>query len=260
VVFAAPAFVMSTRFCQQSSGASAGKGGNAASGFGSDSANFIYGTCDVWCEFILAFPSLASVEVYLASRERFAELVGVRTTLRKLCTRVLGCISCTPASYALLDHGHGIEMDTLNKRPAIDTANAEAPSWQINERNFQKVQLLGRGGFGEVWEALLEPDGRRVAVKFMLAAMVDDDGDNVNPYADEDFRKECDALQRVDSPYLLKFFGFGTMASGSGFIVTEVLAGGSLINLLHDIERDVPWHGSARVHRSSGGARHGTPS
>jgi hypothetical protein len=246
VVFAAPAFVMSTRFCQSHSGASAVIGRIHGVGVNNDSSNFTYGTCDVWCEFVLAFRSLASVAVYLASRKRLAELIGVRTTLRKLCTRVLGCISCTPASYALLDHGHGIEMDTLNERPANDTANTAAPpSWQINDRDIQKVRLLGRGGFGEVWVAFLEPGGRRVAVKFMLAAVVDDDGDLVNPYADEDFRKECDALQRVDSPYLLKFFGFGTTASGSGFIVTEVLAGGSLMDLLHDPERDVPWH--ARV-------------
>jgi serine/threonine protein kinase len=201
----------------------------------------------VWCEFILAFRSLASVAVYLASRERLAELVGVRTTLRKLCTRVVECISCTPGSYALLGHGIEIEMDVFNEQRANDAvkgaANAEAlPSWQINERDIQKVQLLGRGGFGEVWEALLEPDGRRVAVKYMLAAAVDDDGDIVNPYANEDCRNECDALQRVDSPYLLKFYGFGTSASGSGFIVTEVLSGGSLMDLLYDPKRDVPWH------------------
>jgi serine/threonine protein kinase len=240
VVFAAPAFVMSTRFCQNHSGANAVIGADDG---GVGSLSYTYGTCDVWCEFVLAFRSLASVAVYLASRKRLAELVGVRTTLRKLCTRVVGCISCTPVSYALLDHGDEIEMDEFNDTTVKGTSNADAPSsWQINESNIQKVQLLGRGGFGEVWEALLEPDGRRVAVKFMLAAVVDDDGDIVNPYADEDFRKECDALQRVDSPYLLKFFGFGTTASGSGFIVTEVLSGGSLMDLLHDPNRDVPWH------------------
>jgi serine/threonine protein kinase len=84
-----------------------------------------------------------------------------------------------------------------------------------------------------------------VAVKILFAGAVDEDGDPVDPNADEEFHKECAVLQRVDNPHLLKFFGFGTTKEGKGFIVTELMLGGSLEDVLHDPEYDLPW--STRV-------------
>ena len=85
------------------------------------------------------------------------------------------------------------------------------------------------------------PELRRVAIKTVFAGAVDEDGDLVDPAADEDFRKECDAMQRVDSPHLIKFFGFGTTADGHGFIVSELMCGGSLENVLQNDEHDMSW-------------------
>jgi hypothetical protein len=256
VLFAAPAIVMSTTYCQNHSGASyastAGEGGSGAA------ADLTYGTCDVWCEFVLAFRSLATVAVYLMSRERFAELLGVRATCRKLFVRVAGCFSCgRVARYSLLDQDRSEwhEMQVIEEtQRASDDLNSNAViaaagrSRHIDESDIEKVRVLGRGAFGEVWEGILRPDGQRVAIKVMLAAVVDDDGDVVDPYADEDFRKECDALQRIDSPYLLKFFGFGTTASGGRFIVTELLEGGSLHDVLRNPTRDdLPWRTRVKI-------------
>jgi hypothetical protein len=50
------------------------------------------------------------------------------------------------------------------------------------------------------------PEDKPVAIKILSAGAVDEDGDVVDLNADEDFRKECEALHRVDSPYLIKFF------------------------------------------------------
>ena len=61
------------------------------------------------------------------------------------------------------------------------------------------------------------------------------------------FAKECDALQQIDSPHLLKFFGFGTTASGGKFIVTELLAGGSLLDVLRNPKRDLPWRTRSKI-------------
>ena len=119
VVFAAPAFVMSTPFCQYHSGANAAGGVSASEGVDGASTNFTYGTCDVWCEFVLAFRSLGAVAVYLVPRERRAELVAVRSTWSKLCTRVIDCIRCAPSPHAHLTHVHGgeYEMDELELQP-----------------------------------------------------------------------------------------------------------------------------------------------
>lgn len=61
VVFAAPAFVMSTSFCQRHSGASAASAAVVLSVGGS--TNVTYGTCNVWCEFVLSFRSIGTVFV-----------------------------------------------------------------------------------------------------------------------------------------------------------------------------------------------------
>jgi serine/threonine protein kinase len=255
VLFATPAFVMSTSYCQSHSGASAGESAGTVGGSGV-TTDLTYGTCDVWCEFILAFRSLSTVAVYLISRERRAEVLAVRTTWRKLCTRVVECVRCRPTPYELLDYNRveWQEMHELMLNPSDDPdTDAMAPiaavaSMHIDECDIQKVRILGRGAFGEVWEALLQPDGRKVAVKVMLGAgAVDDDGDVIDPYADEDFRKECDALQRIDSPHLLKFLGFGTTAAGGRFIVTELLAGGSLYDTLRNPQCDLPWRTRVKI-------------
>jgi hypothetical protein len=252
VLFAVPACFMSTTFCQGHSRASAA-GSTGADGGSSATTDFTFGTCDVWCEFVLAFRSLGTVAVYLMSRERRAELLGVRVTWRKLCARMIGCVRCTQPgpAYAPLDPklGDWYEMSAFGSSSSDGSGVAVTAdaSRQINEGDVEKMRVLGRGGFGEVWEGVLQPDDQRVAIKVMLAAAVDDDGDVVDPYADEDFRKECDALQRIDSPHLLKFFGFGTTASGGRFIVTELLTGGSLLDVLRNPERDLPWRTRAKI-------------
>ena len=75
----------------------------------------------------------------------------------------------------------------------------------------------------------------------MFAGEVDADGDLVDPNADEDFLKECVALQRIDNAHLIKFFGYGNTKGGNGFIVTELMDGGSLEDMLHKSELDLPW-------------------
>jgi hypothetical protein len=250
VIFFAPAFVMSTSFCRDNSGSSAGGTSSTVGGSGT-TTTLTYGTCDVWCEFVLAFRSLSTVAVYmLMSRERRAELFNVRVTMRKLFVRVAGCFRRSTASYTLLDHDHGreeFEMHTVGQGSDTTATALSDRSRHISEHDIEKVQVIGRGGFGEVWEGILQPDGQRVAIKVMLAAAVDDDGDVIDPYADEDFRKECDVLQRIDSPHLLKFFGFGTTVSGRRFIVTELLAGGSLLDVLRDPQRNLPWRTRAKI-------------
>ena len=251
VLFSVPAFVMSTPFCQSHSGANVASELGVGSGQTSRLADFTYGTCDVWCEFVLAFRSLGTVAVYLLNRERRAELADVGSTWRKICNRVVGCICGTPLPYApLADDCNDYQADELELAQPSDNANngvivaaatVDLSSWHINEDKIVKVRRLGKGSFGEVWESKILPEGHSAAVKFMLAGVVDENGDVTDLNANEDFRKECVALQRVNNPHLLKFLGFGTTMSGQGFIVTELMLGGSLEDALHDLKRDLPW-------------------
>jgi serine/threonine protein kinase len=241
VVFAAPAIVMSTAFCRARSGEQLAFAANSAQ---LSSGAIGYGSCDVWCECILAFRSIGTVCVYLLARERRIEVMDVRGTCRKLVDRVFGCLDrdrTTPRFAPLHDEFCSDDKVELVQRDAADDDAEDSTNGPISEGDFTRVRRLGEGGFGEVWEAELGTNGRKVAIKILFAAAVDEDGDRVNPQADEDFNKECSALKRIDSPHLLKFYGFGTTEGGNGFIVTELMSGGSLEDVLRDSKRDLQW-------------------
>jgi hypothetical protein len=199
--------------------------------------------CNVWCEFALAFRSLGAVAVYLANRERRAEIVGVRATFRKLCTRVSSCLSCTPSPYSPLDSSNGGEMQHASDLNNTGAA-ADASSCGIDVRNISKVRQLGKGGFGTVWSGILRSE-REVAIK-ILRRQLDDDGEDVNPNTDEDFKRESEALQCVKSECLIDFFGFGKNEDGDWFLVTELMSGGSLEDVLHDHQVELPWRNRAQ--------------
>ena len=114
-------------------------------------------------------------------------------------------------------------------------------SWNLNAADIEMRNVLGEGGFGEVWAGILLSTNEHVAIKLLFAGAVDADGDLVDPRANDDFHKECVALQSLDCPHLIKFVGFGTTAEGNGFIVTELMSGGSLEDALPDYDRVLSW-------------------
>ena len=237
VIFCVPAIIMSTPYCENRSGAITE--GQEVSFTGSGSAEAIsYGTCDVWCELVLAFRSLGTVMVFLLPAERRTELFGIRTTFRKLCQRVLACCrgaSSSPYSYVALGSAGDDNVELSN----VEMSLSDGAAWKIGEDEISREKLLAEGAFGTVWQGSWR--GQAVAIKVLFAEMVDEDGDTVDDYASDDFMKECHALQCIDSPHLLKFYGFGITSTGSGFIVTELMTGGSLEHVLHDLTRELRW-------------------
>jgi hypothetical protein len=188
VLFAAPAFVMSTTFCQNHSQASVtGRMETASNRAGS--ADVTYGTCDVWCEFVLAFRSLGTVAVYLVPRRHRAEIIEVCASwpkLPKLCARALcRCFLVDPPPRAPFEHDqdsheyHELlllapqqsDRATGAVRAPVDTVE-DTSSLQISHRDLTKVRPLGQGMYGEVWEARLSQrqrssEPRAVAVKYL---------------------------------------------------------------------------------------------
>ena len=82
------------------------------------------------------------------------------------------------------------------------------------------VQALGRGGFGEVWEAV-DPRGTRIAVKFM-------DGKASGASVGE--TRIIQAVQKLRHPNLIKI---DHVWSIPGYIIIAMeLADGSLLDLL----------------------------
>ncbi|KAJ8751805.1 hypothetical protein K2173_025993 [Erythroxylum novogranatense] len=99
--------------------------------------------------------------------------------------------------------------------------------------NFGDDKLLGRGGFGLVYEALLEDD-LRVAVKKIDCATDD---------AQREFENEVDLLSKINHPNIISVVGY-SVHEDTGFIIYELMQNGSLEELLHGSSRGslLNWH------------------
>lgn len=90
---------------------------------------------------------------------------------------------------------------------------------------YERVELLGRGGSGEVWSARDPATGELVALKRLRR------GEAVDPQSVEALRAEAARLARLDHPHVVRLRGVEQEA-GSLVLVLDYAAGGSLAGLL----------------------------
>ncbi|MGW7290249.1 serine/threonine-protein kinase [Streptomyces sp. NPDC054847] len=83
---------------------------------------------------------------------------------------------------------------------------------------------IGRGAMGEVWQAVDETLGRRVAVKLLLPQ-------NTDPTAASRFRLEAQTAGRLNHPHVVGVFDFGEHEDRL-FLVMELVEGDSLAHHL----------------------------
>ena len=86
---------------------------------------------------------------------------------------------------------------------------------------FRLVRLIGRGGMGVVYEAVHEPQQRRVALK-MLSRMSQTDA-----VARERFRREAEATGKLAHPNIVQVYEVGEF-QGQPFLALEYVPGPSL--------------------------------
>lgn len=154
------------------------------------------------------------------------------------------------------------ELHALELRGAHDENKSLAlrvermlAAWQIPWEHITLNTRLAEGTYGEVWAGVYS--NMQVAVKLLkktASAPINDDPDvyasavaRMNAETAEELRKECETLQMIKHPNLLIFFGAGTAADGRSFMVTELLAGGSLRAVLVDASRAIEWSLLVRV-------------
>jgi hypothetical protein len=100
--------------------------------------------------------------------------------------------------------------------------------WEADEpeiRGYALGRVLGRGGFGTVYEARRQCDGQQVAVKIMRARVA------VGERARWGFLREIENTSRLRHPQIVRLLEHGTTA-GVFFFVMEFCAGGSLWELI----------------------------
>ena len=103
---------------------------------------------------------------------------------------------------------------------AVEELGQELKGGIVNLKSFEKVSVLGKGGFGEVWKAVHKPTKIVCALKMLF--MEDGDEELAEMYV-----REVKILAKCkQSPFLLRLIGFSV--TKPFFIVTPFIEGGSL--------------------------------
>ena len=86
---------------------------------------------------------------------------------------------------------------------------------------YQLVELLGRGGMGEVWRAYDTTMDRVVALKVLLPNVAED------PAYEERFRREAHAAASLDEPHVIPIYDFGEI-NGRLYVTMRLIEGRDL--------------------------------
>jgi serine/threonine-protein kinase len=92
---------------------------------------------------------------------------------------------------------------------------------------YRLIELLARGGMGEVWRAYDPAIDRVVALKVLHADFADD------PVFQERFRREARAAAGLDEPHVVPIHDFGEI-EGRLYVTMRLIKGRDLQAILHD--------------------------
>jgi tRNA A-37 threonylcarbamoyl transferase component Bud32 len=93
---------------------------------------------------------------------------------------------------------------------------------QVVASRYELIELIGRGGMGEVYHAQTLTDEQHVAVKILHAHLID------QLEVRERFRREALMVSRVPGPHVPKVIECGVTTDGQEYIVMEYLRGEDL--------------------------------
>jgi serine/threonine-protein kinase len=110
------------------------------------------------------------------------------------------------------------EQPTLPAVSAVEEEEPEQRSGQLIAGRYRVVELLGRGGMGEVYLAEHVLLRHRVAIKYMRPALAAD------PQHSSRFMREAHALSMLRHPHIVAIHDFGA-SSSDFYLVMEYLDG-----------------------------------
>ncbi len=91
--------------------------------------------------------------------------------------------------------------------------------------SYRLVELLGRGGMGEVWRAHHRLLARHAAIKLVRPEVLGAGSDTDTRTVMRRFEREAQATAVLSSPYSIQLFDFGTTDDGMFYYVMELLTG-----------------------------------
>jgi serine/threonine-protein kinase len=100
--------------------------------------------------------------------------------------------------------------------------------------SYQLVELLGRGGMGEVWRAQHQLLARSAAIKLVSPEVLGAASDAEARLAMRRFEREAQATASLRSPHTIQLFDYGMTNEGTFYYVMELLSGRDLESLVRD--------------------------
>ena len=123
-------------------------------------------------------------------------------------------------------YGMDVDFDELKRREAKREQVAHLPSQAVtNVGGYKNLELIARGGMGEVYKARHPNLNRTVAIKVLSAYFKDDPGFNKR------FAREAKTMAQLRHPNIITIHDFGDQ-EGLPFIVMEYLTGETLSQIL----------------------------
>jgi serine/threonine-protein kinase len=99
--------------------------------------------------------------------------------------------------------------------------------------SYRLVQLIGRGGMGEVWRATHRMLARPAAIKLIKPEILGVPGQAGSAVVIQRFRREAEAASCLQSPHTIRLYDFGETRAGTFYFVMELLDGLDLETLVN---------------------------
>jgi tRNA A-37 threonylcarbamoyl transferase component Bud32 len=123
-------------------------------------------------------------------------------------------------------YGMDVDFEEIKRREAKLEQVAHLPSYAVtNVGGYQGLELIARGGMGEVYKARHPSLNRTVAIKVLSAYFKDD------PDFNRRFAREAKTMAQLRHPNIITIHDFGDQ-EGLPFIVMEYLTGETLSDIL----------------------------
>jgi eukaryotic-like serine/threonine-protein kinase len=98
--------------------------------------------------------------------------------------------------------------------------------------SYRLVEMIGRGGMGEVWRATHRMLARPAAIKLIKPEILGTPGGNGGRLVVQRFRREAEAASFLQSPHTIRLYDFGETRAGTFYFVMELLDGLDLETLV----------------------------